>query len=47
LNSLRNADVIHYIENGHLEASGTLAELVQNNEKVRKLAEMMSVNGSA
>jgi ATP-binding cassette subfamily C protein len=47
LNSLRNADVVYYIENGRFEASGNLADLVQNNKKVQKLAEMMSVNGSA
>lgn len=44
LNSVKNADSILYLENGHLAASGTLIELQQTNKQVARAIELLSLD---
>jgi ATP-binding cassette subfamily C protein len=43
LNTIQRSDVVFLLETGRVTASGTFPELMKSNEKVRNLAQLMSI----
>lgn len=46
LNTIQRSDIVFFLEGGRIEASGTFAELLKSNEKVRNLAKLMNVKSN-
>jgi ATP-binding cassette subfamily C protein len=44
LNTIQRSDIVFLVENGTISASGTFPELLKNNETVKHLAELMSID---
>jgi ATP-binding cassette subfamily C protein len=44
LNTIQRSDIVFLVENGTISATGTFPELLKNNETVKNLAELMSID---
>jgi ATP-binding cassette subfamily C protein len=43
LNTIQRSDMVYFMENGRISASGTFQELIRSNEKVKNLADLMAI----